>query len=143
MWALGLRLSIMGKHTAFRWPVGAVLRWMDVFPVDRNASGGTVQQVVEQYQVNDKLWVGISPEGTRRRVVRWKSGFQRIAVDAGLPILPAVIDYGQRELRIGDLFWPTDNREEDIRTLQAFLATGRGRFERQGITVQSSEEKDA
>jgi 1-acyl-sn-glycerol-3-phosphate acyltransferase len=62
--------------------------------------------------------VGLAPEGTRRKVERWKSGFWRIARAAGVPILPVALDYGRRSLRLLPLYEPTADPAADLEALQ-------------------------
>ena len=88
-----LRISWLGKHTLFRFPLGLLLRWLGGEPVDRSAAGATVRTAIEHFRTRQEWVLGLSPEGTRRRVDQWKSGFHRIAVGAGVPIVPVWIDY--------------------------------------------------
>ena len=46
MFALDLDLAFIGKHTLFRWPFAAVLRWMGGSPVDRSKPHGLVEDSV-------------------------------------------------------------------------------------------------
>lgn len=120
--ALGLRLHWMGKHTLFRPPFGGVMRWMGGVPVDRDATRGVVEQLVDEFERRDRFLLGIAPEGTRSRVTTWKTGFYRIARGARVPILPVGLDWSTRAIRLGDLFTPTGDMEADIQHLRAWFA---------------------
>lgn len=121
MLATDLRISWLGKHTIFRFPFGPLLRWLGGVPVDRSAPGRTVSAAVEQFRARQQWVLGLSPEGTRRRVDRWKSGFHRIAVGAGVPIVPVWIDYGAREVGIGAPFSPSLDEAADVAALRALF----------------------
>ena len=79
MFALDLRLTFIGKHTLFRWPLGAAMRWMGGIAVDRSSPHGVVGDAVRAFERVDTRVLAIAPEGTRRRVERFRSGFLHIA----------------------------------------------------------------
>ena len=121
---LGLDIRILGKDSLFRVPLlGLVLRRMGIIPVDRTASHGVVDQSVELIRRHPKFWYGLAPEGTRRKVERWKTGFWKIAKSAGVPVLPAYFHYGRRIVGIGPLFHLGDDMDADIARIQAWYRT--------------------
>ena len=121
MFATDLRVSWLGKHTIFRFPLGPLLRWLGGEPVNRSAAEHTVAIAVERFRVRPQWVLGLSPEGTRRRVDHWKSGFHRIAAGAGVPIVPVWIDYQAREIGIGAPFSPGPDEAADVATLRALF----------------------
>lgn len=116
--ALGVRVNWIGKHTIFRPPFGGIMRWLGGVPVDRERTAGLVEQVCEAMAAADKMIIGLAPEGTRKPVDRWKSGFYRIAVGAGVPIVIGVIDFGNRELRADAVFEPTGDADADMAAIR-------------------------
>jgi 1-acyl-sn-glycerol-3-phosphate acyltransferase len=118
-WALGLHGRFLAKHTLFRGPVGLFLRWWGGIPIDRHAAVGVVESAVAAFKSSEQLALVITPEGTRRRVEAWKSGFYRIAYAAGVPILPVAFDYSKRALVFHPFFWPTGDYEKDLPLLRA------------------------
>lgn len=119
--ALGLDIKILGKDSLFRIPVlGLVLRRMGVIPVDRSAAHGVVEQSAALIRGSDRLWYGLAPEGTRRRVERWKSGFWKIAKAADVPVLPAYFNYDRRVIGIGPPFVLGEDMHADIARIQAW-----------------------
>ena len=119
MLALGLDARWIGKDTLFRPPFGPLLRWLGGTPVDRDAPEGVVEEVVRRLQRADRLFLALSPEGTRRKVERWKTGFHRIARHAGVPIWPVAFDYRRKAVVLMPPFMPTDDLEADVRSLRA------------------------
>lgn len=125
---LACRMEVhwMGKHTLFPWPVGGFMRWLGGIAIDRRQANNTVAQMVEAYRQYDELVVLIPPEGTRRQVARWKSGFYHIAHQAGVPIVLGFIDAGRKEAGFGPAFTPTGDLEHDLAEIQAFYADKTG-----------------
>jgi 1-acyl-sn-glycerol-3-phosphate acyltransferase len=81
-----------------------------------------VEQTVALFQSRDRLLLAVAPEGTRKPVDRWKSGFYRIALAAGVPIVPGYFDNGRRLVGFGEPFIPTGDQARDIEALRAFYA---------------------
>jgi 1-acyl-sn-glycerol-3-phosphate acyltransferase len=127
VFGLGLRASFLGKHVLFKGPFGALLRWMGGVPIDRRAAHGTVGEAVDAFRRRERFVLGVTPEGTRARVARWKTGFYHIACGANVPIVPVALDYAAREAQIGAPFYPTGDDEGDIACLQAHFAGVRGK----------------
>lgn len=126
--AMGLRLSILGKHSLFRIPMlGPLLRWQGVIPVNRAAANGVVGQAIDALRDSPCMWYAIAPEGTRRQVEQWKPGFWRIAHGAGVPVIVAAFDYLSRTLTIGPAFALSGDMTADIAAIQRWYAPFRGR----------------
>lgn len=120
--ALGLRLEFLGKSSLFWEPQGTVMRWLGGVPVDRKTSGGIAGEAVRQFTANDQFVLVITPEGTRGKVTRWRTGFYRIARDAGVPIVPVAFDYGTRTIKIGQPVTPSGDMKADYIELGKFFA---------------------
>lgn len=125
--ALGVDIAFMGKRELFRGPLGWLLRRLGGIPIERSATHGVVEQMVDRFQASPRLWLGIAPEGTRRKVVKWRSGFWHIARAAGVPILPVYFDYPSKTIGIGALFQPSGDMDADLAALKAFYRPYRGR----------------
>lgn len=117
---LRLNARWFGKHSIFRWPFGALMRYWGGIPIRRHLKLNTVEQAIEAFAEHRQFILVLSPEGTRRKVERWKSGFYHIACGAGVPIVPAALDFQHRRIVIGAPFQPTGNEEADLRQLLAF-----------------------
>ena len=126
--AMGLKLTVLGKHQLFWWPLGPLLRRMGVIAVDRSAASGVVGQVAAMIRTAEgPLWFALAPEGTRKPVERWKTGFWKIASQAGVPILPAYFHYPDKVIGIGPPFVPGEDMEADIARLRAWYRPWEGR----------------
>lgn len=125
--ALGLEIRVLGKAQLFRWPLGPLMRRLGVIPIDRSAPQGTVGQAAALIRGSDRIWYTLAPEGTRRRVERWKTGFWKIAHEAGVPILPAYFHYPERVIGLGPLFRTGDDMEADLAALREWYRPWQGR----------------
>src|SRR6185503_9034581 len=101
--AFGGPVHYLGKHTLFRWPFGWFFRLTGGIPVVRHERRHVVSEAVRLFRERDELWLAISPEGTREKTDHWKSGFYRIAREAGVPVLLAFLDAGKRECGLAGL----------------------------------------
>lgn len=121
IFTLRANVRFMGKTELFRWPIGAFFRYCGGVPVQRSKSTGLVDQMVEAANRSDKFILTIAPEGTRHHVQEWKRGFYHIAKGAGIPIVLAVVDGKHKTVRIGQVFYPTENIEADMKAIQGFF----------------------
>mgnify|MGYP003525029589 FL=1 len=125
--ALGLDIRIIGKHQLFWWPLGPILRWIGVIEVNREAAQGLVGQLSQRFADEEKFWLGLAPEGTRKRVERWKPGFWKIAKAAGVPVVPAYFHYPDKVIGIGEPFVLSDDMDADIARIRAWYAPWQGK----------------
>jgi 1-acyl-sn-glycerol-3-phosphate acyltransferase len=119
MYALGLRVSFIAKHTLFRPPIGGLLHWLGGIPVDRRAQHGIVGSMAEVFRGRDRLCLTLTPEGTRGKVTQWRSGFYHIASSANVPIVPIAFDYATRLVKLMPPFSPTGDYEKDLSAIKA------------------------
>jgi 1-acyl-sn-glycerol-3-phosphate acyltransferase len=101
-------------------------RWGGI-SVNRAAANDVVSQTIDAFAARPQVFLVITPEGTRKKVSRWKTGFWHIAKGAGVPILPIAFDWGSRVVRIQAPFMPRTNVDEDVQELQSRFAGIRGR----------------
>jgi len=119
--ALRLECRFIAKHSLFWWPFGAFLRSIGGIAVDRTAAADVVDGAVRAFAARERLVLVITPEGTRSKVERWKSGFHRIAHAAGVPIALGVLDYRRKVVRLGPAIIPSEDYERDLARLQAHV----------------------
>lgn len=124
---LGLEVRFMAKREVFRGPLGWLLRRLGGIPIDRRSAKGVVEQMIDAYAGDATLWLGITPEGTRRHVPRWKTGFWHIASAAGVPIFPIAFHYPDKAIHLGPLLEPGADMAADIAALRAWYAPFRGK----------------
>jgi 1-acyl-sn-glycerol-3-phosphate acyltransferase len=130
MFALDLRLAFLGKHTLFRPPFGRVMRWMGGIPVDRSSPHGVVGDAVEAFRRVDRRILAVAPEGTRKRMPQFKTGFLHIAREARVPVVLAALDYEARCVRLGPSMTAGSDIDADRRKIEAHFAGVKGRHPR-------------
>lgn len=120
LWQICSNGKIFIKKEFFKWPIGPILRRLGCISIDRgNRKNDMVGAAVHEFAKGEPLSIAITPEGSRKPVHRWKRGFWEIAHQAGVPIVPAFLDFGKKEIRIGETFWTTDDYEADIRKIRS------------------------
>jgi len=126
--AFKVRLSWMGKTALFKWPFGAFFRYLGGIPVNRSKSENTVQRTVQVFNEVEALVLAIPPEGTRRKVRTWRTGFYHIAHGANVPIALGFIDYERKASGVGPIIQPTGDIDIDMKEIQAFYATVKAKY---------------
>lgn len=132
-YALRLDARYLGKAELFRPPFGWLFRVLGGYPVDRSQHSNLVDFVVSLFQTYPTFSIAMAPEGTRKYVAKWKTGFYHIAHKAGVPVIRVGMDYGSRRLLFSEPFFPTGDIEADMKEIQAFFRPMKGRYPAQGL----------
>lgn len=119
-WAIHVNVRFLIKKEAFFFPVGLLLKKLGGLPVERSNASSMVDQVVKMFRNEESLVVVITPEGTRKRVDKWKKGFYIIAQRAQVPIALSYINYGNKTGGIGPVITPSGNYEKDLEFIEDF-----------------------
>ena len=129
MFAIGFEAHWMGKKELFRWTLGMLMRWLGGIPVNRASPQGLVAQLNEILRGYERIVLGVTPEGTRRPVTEWKTGFYHIARATGLPIAPVYFDNAARTIGFFPVLIPSGDADREIAALRARYAGLRRRDE--------------
>ncbi|NCO54944.1 MAG: glycerol acyltransferase [Bacteroidetes bacterium] len=117
--SFGIRAKFIIKKEFFFFPVGLIIRALGAVPVKRgDRNNYMVAQMVEQYKKRNSFFLVITPEGTRKKVKRWKKGFHQIAVQAGVPIVISTVDYRKKQLGVLSTFNPTGDFDDDVKKIK-------------------------
>jgi 1-acyl-sn-glycerol-3-phosphate acyltransferase len=125
--ALGLHARWLGKHTLFWGPAGPLFRALGGIPVNRSKPHNVVDDTVREFARNEGITLAITPEGTRKRVAEWKTGFWHISSKADAPMLPIILDWGEKVLRIGEPIYARGTVKEQLASIKAPFAGARAR----------------
>ncbi|HEY8570213.1 1-acyl-sn-glycerol-3-phosphate acyltransferase, partial [Microbulbifer sp.] len=125
--ALKLKASWMMKKEAFFFPFKGLFMALGGIPTDRGAAGGLAKEMASQFKQNEKMWVAITPEGTRKKAHKWKNGFLRIAYAADVPVLLVAWDFPTKRICVDSLYRPTGDLEQDMQEIQRRFSKYRGR----------------
>lgn len=127
VFAMGVRISWVAKHTAFRWPAAGLMHWLGGVSLNRETTSGFVDEAVEVFNQRDKFILAIMPEGTRAKMDGWRTGFYYIAQKAGVNLYLVIFDYEHKELRLGPEIALTGDLEADLAHIQSYYVGVRGR----------------
>ncbi|MBL8154285.1 MAG: lysophospholipid acyltransferase family protein [Anaerolineae bacterium] len=128
-----VRANFLAKHSLFRPPFGWLLRLAGGVPLNRTTTVNAVEQAVQVFRERDRMVLALAPEGTRKNVPYWKTGFYYIALGAGVPIVLGYVDYRQRRCGFGPMLMPSGDIDKDFEVIRAFYADKVGQHpERQG-----------
>lgn len=115
--ALDLKASYIMKQEAFFWPFKNWLMEIGGIPIDRSQPSRIVSRVTREYREQDSIWLVITPEGTRKKVPKFKTGFVRIAHAAQVPIVVVGFDYKNKTVVFSRMVQPSGNHEQDADAL--------------------------
>ena len=118
--AVGLHSSWLVSAAYTWWPLGVFLRRLGGIPIYQDGSHNLVSQLVESFNENERMMVTHFPEGTRKKVGKWKTGFWHIAAQAGIPIQLVSFDYEKRITECGPVIEPSGDIEADMKIIQEF-----------------------
>ena len=113
-WYYGYRFKVMMKKEFFKPMVGWLLKKMGGIPVNRGHRNNLVEQMTDMFSHNRNTQLVICPEGTRKKVNKWKKGFYLIAEGSKVPILLGFIDYKKRYCGVEKVFYPAGDYENDL-----------------------------
>ena len=125
----GLNLNVfwVGKHTLFKNGFSKIMRKLGGIPVDRASPELLMNEVSNIVKRQQGVIIAISPEGTRKKVERLKSGFLRIAKTTNSQILLAGIDFESKLIHLGKLFQPSGNTESDLLNVHNYFRQFKGK----------------
>ena len=116
----GLPIYVLMKKETFFFPLNVLLKNLNVIPVDRGSRHSVlVQNIVSEFNSRDDMYLCLTPEGSRKKVKKWKKGFLVIAQEAQVPIYLGRIDYKNRTCDFGRVFHPSSNIESDLRYIMS------------------------
>ena len=130
-WSVGVQVRFWGKDKLFNIPLfGRWLRWVGGVPVARTAPRGIVGQAVDiierKKQSGSYFWLGLAPEGTRKYIAGWRSGFYLTALQAQLPLGLISLDYARKQVRVLDFIALTGDQAADMARIASFYAGVQG-----------------
>lgn len=126
--SIGLKTNFIAKKELFIGPIGWYLKSIGAVPIDRESNDNTVDSVVALFNSRDEFRMTLAPEGTRKKVKHWKTGFYHIARKANVPIIMFSLDFGKKENKISEPFYLTDNKEADFKFMKAFYKDAVGKI---------------
>ena len=125
--AIDIKVKFLVKKSIFVPVFKTLLNKLGGIPVDRDNPELLVQKIADYSKNNEGVLIAVTPEGTRKKVTKWKTGFLRIAKISDSIILPLGIDYPSKTFTLEKVFNPTGENEKDIIALKFILKNYIGR----------------
>ncbi|KUO64526.1 MAG: 1-acyl-sn-glycerol-3-phosphate acyltransferase [Lutibacter sp.] len=126
--AEALPANYIGKASLFRPPFGFIFRRLGGTPIERSTSSNKVAAIVELFNSKDSFILAMSPEGTRKKTESWKTGFYYIAKGANVPIVMIALDFKNKEVKVAEPYYLTDNMENDFNFFHKFYEGVQGKI---------------
>lgn len=126
IFGLNIKLRWLGKHSIFKPGFKNFFEWLGGIPVYRDNPSTLIESIVDIVKKEKSIVIAMTPEGTRKKVKRWKTGFLRIAKQTQSKILLISIDATTKSIEIGKIFNPTGDNEEDLAFIQKYYSSFRG-----------------
>ena len=132
--ALGVNVRLTIKDSYMKLPFGPFVRAMGGIGIDRRPKQpgeprpSMVQVMTELFKTHPKLVTLVTPEATRAKQEQWKTGFYHVAINAGVPIALAYMDYEKKKTGVGKIVYPTGDYEKDMAEIMAFYAEIQPKF---------------
>ena len=124
---LKFKSGYLAKTELFQFPFGALFRALGGFPVDRTGKQNVVDQVVELVNKEPRIVLAITPEGTRKNVTKWKTGFYYIALKANIPLVLCALDYRKRNVKFSEPVYLSGDGVADALTINQYYKNAKGK----------------
>lgn len=118
--SVGRKAGFLMKEAWFFPPLGWIFRAIGGIPVPKKRGSSLSAVIVEKFRNSRRMHLAVTPEGTRSRVSRWRTGFLHIAMDAGVPIVLGVLDFKNRTITVDTEFTPSGDVDQDMKRIKAF-----------------------
>jgi 1-acyl-sn-glycerol-3-phosphate acyltransferase len=125
---LNVKTNFVGKKELFVFPIGWLFRLLGGAPIDRHKSENKVKAIAKLFKDKDEFRMALSPEGTRKKVDTWRTGFYYIAKEANVPIIMFTLDFANKQNKISEPFYPTENIENDFKVMRSFFEGVKGKI---------------
>lgn len=116
-----IQINYIAKKELFIWPIGWYFRWTGGVKMDRTPGQNKVEAIAEIFKKKEEFRLALSPEGTRKKVDIWKTGYYYMAIAANVPIICVAFNYQTKKIIIDKPFYPTGNIDEDTPKLRSFF----------------------
>ncbi len=120
-------INWVGKKSLFKKPYGWLFKWLGGAPIDRSKNNDTVSATAAVFEERKRFRLTIAPEGTRKKVNKWKTGFYYIAKAAEVPIVLVAFDFGNKQIKVSKPRFTTDDKEADFKIYEAFFKGVKGK----------------
>lgn len=124
---LNVKINFVGKKELFVFPIGWLFSMLGGTPIDRYAKENKVHTIAKLFKERDEFRMAMAPEGTRKKVKVWRTGFYYIAKEVHVPIIMFTFDFENKQNKISEPFYPTDDIEKDFEVMHQFYVGVKGK----------------
>ncbi len=125
---MDIQINFVGKKELFKPPFGWYFKMVGGSPIDRSGNKNKVDAIAQIFKEKAIFRLAMSPEGTRQKTDKWRTGFYYIALKAEVPIIRVAFDYGTKKVKISDAYWPTGDFEKDYTEIFSFYDGVQGKI---------------
>lgn len=125
---MGIQANFIAKKELFIWPFGYYFRSIGGSPLDRTTGQNKVQAIAQLFNKHDEFRLALAPEGTRKKVEQWKTGFYYIAKAANVPIIMFTLDFENKQNKISEPFYLSNDVEADLKHIKSFFDGVKGKI---------------
>lgn len=125
---LKVKTNFIGKKELFVFPFGYFFKALGGSPINRKSNENKVDAIAKLFIENDEFRMAMAPEGTRKKVSEWRTGFYHIAKKANVPIIMFTLDFENKQNKISEPFYPTDDMEADFKFMHLFYEGVKGKI---------------
>lgn len=115
--------KVMVKSSVFVWPIAGLMKKLGAVPIDRDHPAKQILSTIRQFEDNEVLHLAMCPEGTRKAIRKWKTGYHTIATQANVPVYLGYFDWGTKRIGRGRKFELTGDARADTERMQAIYET--------------------
>ncbi|MFL2609408.1 MAG: acyltransferase [Cryomorphaceae bacterium] len=123
-----VKINFIGKKELFFFPLNIFMQYMGGTAVDRNSKSNTVEEIAKIYSRKNVFRLAISPEGTRKKVEKWKTGFYYIAKRARVPVICVSLNYSEKVVNFSQPFETSSDFSKDINKFRGFFNGIKGKI---------------
>lgn len=126
---LDVKTNFVGKKELFTWPFGYYFRWVGGVALDRTSGQNKVEAIAKFFDNKEEFRLTLAPEGTRKKVADWKTGFYYIAQKANVPVIMFTLDFEHKTNHISEPYYLTNDFEKDMAFMKNFFKGVKGKIE--------------
>lgn len=122
-----VKTNFVGKKELFIFPFGFFFKALGGEPINRTSNENKVDAIAKLFKEKEEFRMSFAPEGTRKKVTQWRTGFYYIAKKANVPIIMFTLDFENKQNRISEPFYPTDDVKADFEFMHRFYHGVKGK----------------
>ncbi|MEN3324008.1 1-acyl-sn-glycerol-3-phosphate acyltransferase [Mariniflexile soesokkakense] len=124
---LKVKTNFVGKKELFVFPFGYFFKALGGAPINRSRNENKVDAIVKLFKEKEEFRMAMAPEGTRKKVKEWRTGFYFIAKKANVPIIMFTLDFENKQNKISEPFYTTGDIKADFEFMHHFFEGVKGK----------------